>query len=89
MRAAFFKRLFLCGTCICCDTPGPEAISPAFPKELGSVSKNGPAGMLPAGPFGMYALFQSILWCRFAAVKRFCISMARVMGPTPPGTGVI
>ena len=27
--------------------------------------------------------------CRRAAVRRFCISMARVMGPTPPGTGVM
>ena len=28
-------------------------------------------------------------WCRRAAVSRFSISMARVMGPTPPGTGVM
>ncbi len=28
-------------------------------------------------------------WCTLAAVRMFRISMARVMGPTPPGTGVI
>ena len=50
---------------------------------LGRSNIVGKPGIL-AGSF-----FQFMPWCSFAAVRVFFISMARVIGPTPPGTGVM
>ena len=40
-------------------------------------------------PRRSFCLFQISAWCLRAAARMLRISMARVMGPTPPGTGVM
>ena len=53
------------------------------------LSKKYVPGELCPGRHGPGFLRRQTPWCSRAAVRVFSMSMALVMGPTPPGTGVM